>query len=216
MLKTIYSHHNLSDLVKTRIGAHQNELKWKKLTKAKERKDRIVQKMIADKKKTCLYMRAYYPALQVMRKYVKIFQQAEPAIFRIHTKQVDVFTEFLTNFINLEVLSECNSIRKLKSINFSSTENHLWNNLFSVGLIAPKILKYSRKDDETRCKFLNKTSTAYSKCAAYMVKKLPLSNDFLKTVTAVDPVAILAEKTYIKSCLTSARYSHKCFAIYRP
>ena len=152
MLKTIYSHHNLSDLVKTRIGAHQNELKWKKLTKAgKERKDRIVQKMIADKKKTCLYMRAYYPALQVMRKYVKIFQQAEPAIFRIHTKQVDVFTEFLTNFIKPEVLSERNSIRELKTIDFCSTENHLPNNLLSLCSIARKIVKILRKDDETLC-----------------------------------------------------------------
>ena len=45
MLKTIYSHHNLSDLVKTRIGAHQNELKWKKLTKAgKERKEELSRK----------------------------------------------------------------------------------------------------------------------------------------------------------------------------
>ena len=53
MLNTIYSHHKLSDGVKTRIGAHQNELKQKKLTKAgKERKDRIVHKVIVDKKKT--------------------------------------------------------------------------------------------------------------------------------------------------------------------
>ena len=54
ILNTIYSHHKLSDEVKTRIGAHQNELKWKKLMKAgKERKDRIVQKVIVDEKKTC-------------------------------------------------------------------------------------------------------------------------------------------------------------------
>ena len=130
-----------------------------------------------------------------MRKYVKIFQQAEPAIFRIHTEQVDVFTEFLTNFIKPEVLSERNSIRKLKTIDFSSTENHLPNNLLSVGSIARKIVKNSRKDDKTVCKFLNKAVTAYSKCAAYMVEKLPLSNDFLKTVTAIDPVAILAKRT---------------------
>ena len=51
----------------------------------------------------------------------------------------------------------------------------------------------------------------------YMVEKLPLGNDFLKTVTAIDPIAILDKMTcYIKSYLTSARYSHKCFVIYRP
>ena len=42
MLNTIYSHYKLSDEVETRIGAHQNELKRKKLEKAgKEVKDRI-------------------------------------------------------------------------------------------------------------------------------------------------------------------------------
>ena len=53
ILNTIYSHHKLSDEVKTHIGAHQNELKRKKLTKAREeKKDRIVQKVILDEKKT--------------------------------------------------------------------------------------------------------------------------------------------------------------------
>ena len=82
--------------------------------------------------------------------------------------QVDVFTEFLTNFIKPEVLSERNSIRKLKTIYLSSTENHLPNSLLPVGWIARKILKNSRKNDETVCKFLNKAITAYSVCTAYM------------------------------------------------
>ena len=120
-------------------------------------------------------MSIYSSALQVMRKYIKIFQQVEPAIFRIHTKQVDVFTEFLTNFIKPEVLFECNRIRKLKTVDFSSTENHLLNNLLSVVSIACKI-----KKNKTRCKFLNEAITAYSKCAAYMVEKLQLINDFFK------------------------------------
>ena len=69
--------------------------------------------------------------------------------------QVDVFTEFLMNFIKPEVLSRCNSIRKLKTIDFSSTENHLPNNLLSVGLIPHMIVKILRKDDKTMCEFLN-------------------------------------------------------------
>ena len=120
-------------------------------------------------------MSIYSSALQVMGKYVKIFQNAEAAIFRIHIKQKDNFTEFLTNFIKPDVLSERNRIRKLQTIDFSSTENHLSNNLLSVGLIARKIVKNSRKDDETVCEFLNKATTAYSKCGACMVETLPLS-----------------------------------------
>ena len=93
------------------------------------------------------------------------------------------------------MLSKRNSIRKLKTIDFSSTENHLLNNILSVGSIAYKIVKNSRKDDKTVCEFLNKPTTAYLKCAAYMVEKLPLRNDFLETVTAIDPAAILAKGT---------------------
>ena len=74
-----------------------------------------------------------------MRKYVKIFQQAEPAIFTVHIDQVDVFTDF--DFIKPEVLSELNSIRKLKTIDFSSTENHLPNNLLSIARKIVKIFK---------------------------------------------------------------------------
>ena len=74
-----------------------------------------------------------------MRKYVKIFQQAEPAIFTIHIDQVDVFTDF--DFIEPVVLSELNSIRKLKTIDFSSTENHLRSNLFSIARKIVKIFK---------------------------------------------------------------------------
>ena len=45
MLNTIYSHHKLSDEVKTHIGAHQNELKRKKLTKAREEKKELSRKL---------------------------------------------------------------------------------------------------------------------------------------------------------------------------
>ena len=112
-------------------------------------------------------------------------------------EQRHVFTEFSTNFIKLEVLSANNCISNLKKINFSSTENHLPKNLLSVGFITCKIVKDSRKDDEIMYKFLNEAITAYSNCAAYMVKKLPLNNDFLKTVAAIHPMAILAKSTVI-------------------
>ena len=104
-----------------------------------------------DEKKTGLYMSIYSLALQVIRTYLKIFQQAKPGIFRIHTEQVAVFTEFLTNVIKPEVLSKRNSIKKLKTIDFSSTEYHLPNNLLYVGSIVRKIIKNSRKDDERPC-----------------------------------------------------------------
>ena len=122
----------------------------------------------------------------------------------------------MANFLKPEVLSKCNNIGKLKKIDFSLTENHLPNNLLSVGLIARRIAKKSRKDEETVCEFSNKTITAYSKCADYMVEKLRLSNDFLKTVTAIDPVAVLATGTVTLKPILHLPDTAKCFFIYRP
>lgn len=65
----------------------------------------------------------------------------------------------------------------------------------SIGAIATEIIKKSRKDDEIVGDFLDNLLTAYSSCASYMVKKLPLSNNFLKTVPEIDPVAILTKST---------------------
>ena len=43
-----------------------------------------------------------------MKRYVKIFQQAKPAVFRIHGEQLDIFEEYLINFIKPEVLGTNN------------------------------------------------------------------------------------------------------------
>ena len=49
-----------------------------------------------------------------------------------------------------------------------------------------------------------------------MVEKLPQSSDFLKTVTAIDPVAILAKRTDTLKAILHLPDLVKCFVIYRP
>ena len=160
-----------------------------------ERKERILGKLFVTKKKTRLYLSVYSSSLQLMKRYVKIFQQAEPVVFRIHGEQLDVFKEFLINFIKLEVLATVNRVSKLTQIDFNFFRNQLPKNLLSIGTIPTKIIKNSRKDDELVGDFLDKVLTAYLSCALYMVKKLPLSNHFLKTVAGIDQVAILTKST---------------------
>lgn len=60
--------------------------------------------------------------------------------------------------------------------------------------------------------------TAYSNCAPYTVEKVQLSNDFLKTVAAIDPMTILAKSTVTlkEHCyLTSAGDCQEYFVINR-
>ena len=105
----IYSRHEISEESKARIEASQNVLSKKRLTKeGKERKERILEKLFIIKKKTRLYLSVYSSSLQLMKRYVKIFQQAKPAVFRIHGEQLDIFEEYLINFIKPEVLGTNN------------------------------------------------------------------------------------------------------------
>ena len=67
---------------------------------------------------------------------------------------------------------------------------HLPKNLLFVSSITCKMVKNLRKDDKAVCKFLKEEVTAYLNCA-YMVEKLPLNNDFLKTLTTIDHMVIL-------------------------
>ena len=97
----IYSHHEISEESKAHIEASQNVLSKKGFIK--EGKERIREKLFVKKKKTCLYQSVYSSSLQLMKRYVKIFQQAEPAVFRIHREELDIFKEFLINFIEPEV-----------------------------------------------------------------------------------------------------------------
>ena len=47
-----------------------------------------------------------------MKKFVKVFQQEEPAIYRIHTEQLNVFIEFLSDFVKPEVIAQNKDIKK--------------------------------------------------------------------------------------------------------
>ena len=103
-LNGIYSHREVSEETKARIEASQNVLSKKRLTK--KGKERILEKLFVTKKKIRLCLSVYSSSLQLMKRNVKIFQQAEPAVFRIHGEQLDVFEEFLISFIKSEVLKE--------------------------------------------------------------------------------------------------------------
>ena len=48
-----------------------------------------------------------------MKKFVKIFQQEELAVYRIHTEQLNLFMEFLIDFVKPEVIAPNKDVKKL-------------------------------------------------------------------------------------------------------
>ena len=171
-LDTVYRRHNVSESSKKEITGFHNTLSRKKLTEdGQKQKKRIYEKIFYSRKKTLLYLSLYGAALQSLKMYVKVFQQEEPAVYKLHDSQIQVFREFLSNFIKPEVLAANSNIRKLLSIDYQDPPNHLQNDLVFVGSDALKIIKKSRKSDPIIKEFLNKGSVqAYSICATYTVK----------------------------------------------
>ena len=62
-----------------------------------------------------LQMSLYSAAMLTMKKFLKVFQQEEPAVYRIHTDQLNVFMEFLIDFVKPEVIAQNKDAKKLKS-----------------------------------------------------------------------------------------------------
>ena len=115
-LDTIYTRRKVTEESKKAIKKHQTFLKNKKknLTKdGKARKERICEKLFHTKTKTKLQMSLYSAALMTMKKFVKVFQQEEPAAYRIHTEQLNVFMEFLIDFVKPEVIAQNKDVKKL-------------------------------------------------------------------------------------------------------
>ena len=108
-LDTIYTRRKVTEESKKAIKKHQTFPKNKKKNLKKDgkaRKERICEKLFHTKTKTKLQMKLYSTALMSMKKFVKVFQQEEPAIYRIHTEQLNVFMEFLIDFVKPEVIAQ--------------------------------------------------------------------------------------------------------------
>ena len=149
-LDAIYKRRQVSEFSQKEIEKNQSYLKKKNLTKdGKERKERIYKKLFFTKRKARLQMSLFTAALLTMKRYVKVFQQNEPAIYRIYPEQLNVFREFLVDFIKPEVIAENKKLSQLKKVDFKSRKNQLPQSLISVGSVAYKIVKNSKKDNPT-------------------------------------------------------------------
>ena len=114
-LDTIFTRRKVTEESKKAIKKHQTFLKNKKknLTKdGKARKERIWEKLFHTKTKTKLQMSLYSAALMTMKKFVKVFQQEEPAVYRIYTERLNVFMRFLMDFVKREVIAQNKDVKK--------------------------------------------------------------------------------------------------------
>ena len=117
----------------------------------RKRKSSITEKLFHTRKETCLQLSLYSSALVYLRQYVMLFQQAEPAIYKLHDNQVRVIREFLACFIKPEILSQCNSISKLKKLDVEDPQHHLANSLLFIGKKGGNVRSKSKNKNKHDC-----------------------------------------------------------------
>ncbi|XP_060782423.1 uncharacterized protein LOC132889689 [Neoarius graeffei] len=194
ILIDIYRKYNVSIEARERIREVIDTVKEKKLTEdGRNRKLRIVDKVMFNEKKTKLILNFYQSALLLLKSYVCLFQSKEPLIHVVHDKLEELFQNFLACFVKPEKIPK--SSVQLKQMNLDDENIYLKTSEVFIGHSAKKIIKAARQDDSTNMFFLRNVMQAYTSSAVYIQKKFPLNNKLLKCVSTIDPSARGHSKT---------------------
>lgn len=183
----------LNEEAKGRIRAIHAELGRKRMTpEGRQRKDRIISKVLYEETKTLLILNFYLGVLPVLKNYVMVFQSKAPLIHQLHDRQLDIFTQFLALFVKAEHLVG-KSPRELKELKLPSEEEKssviLGSKDMFIGGETQKIIDDCHAEDITVKEFREHLRSAYLTCGSYMQKKLPLDSPTLKALSCIDPCA---------------------------
>ena len=151
---------------------------------ARNRKIRIINKLILNRKKVSIICSIYESVLSIFKNFVMVFQSAESMIHLIHPSLEVLMRSFYSHFLQLHVLR-------------SSTSDDLINIDLQSNKVPPKyiflgkartVINNKRKVDKD---FQEKLLRSYLDTAEYMQKKLPLKNQNIKEFSCIDPRKIL-------------------------
>lgn len=183
----VYHRLHLSEDARTRIREIQAKLKDKKMTKeGKERKQKVIQRLFVERKKTLLILHFYTSTFPLLKKYVQMFQNKEPMLHKLNDMQLQLLSDFLSCFIKIDFISGANA-KKLVSLDLKETKYWVEDKDLYLGS-AKKILESCHKTNPLVVSFTNSVKEAYLSCGLYLQKKMPLQNKLLQCLSALDPV----------------------------
>ena len=163
------------------------ECRLKNMTSdGKERKKRIVRKILSNRAKTMLLLNMYISCLKKFKKYIEIFQRNEPMMHQIYDRQQVLLKWFLTCFLDAEKVNQKEHC--LTKFNVKDTSFHLPTKRVYMGNKAKAVYKSLDKKNNVREEFMETLKKAYVETAEYMQKKLSTS-DVVKQMSALDPKA---------------------------
>ncbi|XP_023930192.1 uncharacterized protein LOC112041353, partial [Lingula anatina] len=187
VVASILSHRNINPEAKTRIRELQTEIsnKVKTLTAdGKKRKERLVERLFYNRRKTRLILSFYIAVLPMLKSYVCLFELKEPMIHLLHNQQEELFRNFLSCFVKPEVLQNLTA-KKMKELSISDEVLLDEKDMF-FGKTATSLMEMHRKDSGV-VQFKHQAKQAYVSCAVYMQKKLPLDSTLLRCLSALNP-----------------------------
>ena len=185
-----------SDHGKKLITSIHTECRLKSLTsEGKERKKRIVRKLLIGRKKTLIQLNMYICCLEKFKVYIETFQKNEPMVHRLSDEAYDLMKWFFQCFIKSEEVKK--TISGLKKMKVRDTSLHLPAMSMYVGIPATKVLSSLKEDNKVRVEFLETVKTAYVDTAEYMQTKLTPS-EVVRQMSALDPKACGYTVTHIQ------------------
>ena len=142
-----------STAVKKRDKMIQKVCHKKSLTKAgKERKERIVEKLLFNRKKTEIQLNFYVTILPLFKSFVLVFEQKEPMMHRIHDELTSVVCYFFACLLKIQILADISS-KRLSQLDVPKAENQLPINQWHVGTDARQILRKLSADHPVKTEF---------------------------------------------------------------
>ncbi|XP_071506624.1 uncharacterized protein [Diadema antillarum] len=178
----IFKKHQVDDNTQIALRNMQNSMKKKKMTKeGRERTNIILHKLFFVGPKTKVLLHIFTSVLPMLKSYVMLFQRDASMIHLLNDEQCDLLQKFLCCFMKPEKLQDISSMR-LAKLQIDDTANHLDTNDIYLSRHIRKNLPSALVEEVT-----NKLLKAYIKCGTCLQKKMPLNNDLLKTVSAIDP-----------------------------
>lgn len=152
--------------------------------KGRQRKDRILEHLFMEQKRTLLQLGFYQASMLKLKQFVLKFQKKEPLIHQLHDEQLTLVRNFLIKFVEAKYIRGLDPVA-LKGL--SLTENHLNPNedeIF-IGCDAREILKNSKQS--VSAVFMAAVKKGYLQAGRVLLRKLPLSNATLRALSFINP-----------------------------
>ena len=122
------------------------------------------------------------------------FLPGRSLIHKVYYRQIELLQEFLSYLVKLSVVGKGSVGESLINLQITD-DNTLSKSVLFVGQKTKKIIQSSKLGDEVVTEILTHVVTAYRTCDQYAQTKLPLPNQTLRSLVAIDPEFILSQRS---------------------